>query len=494
MPTAKYRVATVLHQTKAWKDKPANKRVRGYRLYKGAQFLKMYKVKADAMKAKAKALAAELSGARPGCRPKPATRHMGVFARQLAGGEWTFDARCKVPGQKSPYIGTRSSPKEAAKLVADRSQRTVDEIKLAKTSVATPQESASRFQVLTELFDGWVPADIQSAVRLREGAGLMPAAAPGIYVGALLGKEERWRQCVLGTWFAMSPTRQLQVAGLESHDDAGQKEAAFVMHSVFADSLTAYAGNGMTAPERKTHDDERAFWSLHVNRNVSHHHSLIPWAVNYKLVKKQARQRGRAALRNKEGVWFGLTRFDAKIHVPLMWKLHKLGRATQCTTVPKTNAEWLNEFRFAKERASQNQLSHEGYHWNWLVRTRLWVEMRRAGIKRLKVTDDWGSEQVAEAMLPDQSEWLSCWMTEFTKDSLKGLLMKLNYKGPLEMLSCFACVLGDNALQDVSAEQLKKYRRQIKDVRAATCQKYGMEGCPALIVGMALRDAVEGVA
>ena len=117
------------------------------------------------------------------------------------------------------------------------------------------------------------------------------------------------------------------------------------------------------------------------------------------------------------------------------------------------------------------------------------VEMRHKGIKELRVTIDWSHEEVAEAMLPDQSEWLGLWVRKVAEDSLKGLIKKLEYREPLEMLSCFACILGDSALDKFSLECLSKGAAAISIKRKQVQKSNPMrqEGNPAWIVMQALR-------
>ena len=43
---------------------------------------------------------------------------------------------------------------------------------------------------------------------------------------------------------------------------------------------------------------------------------------------------------------------------------------------------------------------------------------------------------------------------EGRKGFFEGLIKKLEYQEPLEMLSCFACILGDSALDKFSLECL----------------------------------------
>lgn len=468
MTLSKFRLSRIL--SNRLKEKPIHQRTRGWRLYQGKQFLKSYKHRADAVKAKAHAEAQGQSGAGHGCRPKPTSKYVGVHVAEAGRGKWKFVASVKY-GRRIVHLGTCNNQADAAKLVAAFTERSLKDLRVAK-EIMDPSGSMARFRRVAAIFKGWIPADIKSAVEMRKDVedGHMMGLAPGIFVGALLGKEHHWRKCVLHAWGILPLQRQLQMAGFETTNTIMQAEAAHVMYDVFRNSFVTYANTAC--------DQEREWWSLHVNRNVQHHHSLIPWALGYKLLQKQGRKQATSVLWNKAH-WFCFVGFDAKVHAAPMLKLHRLGRSTQCLNVPRTNAQWLSEFRAARTRAQQYKLNHEGYHWDWLVRTRLVVEMRNAGIKRLSVDVDWDSDQVVQAMLPDQSDWLQMWMTK-TNNSLKQLLKALDFKEPLEMLSCFACVLGDISLHDASIDQTTC--NQIREARKTMLSSWGFEGNPALIV------------
>ena len=116
-------------------------------------------------------------------------------------------------------------------------------------------------------------------------------------------------------------------------------------------------------------------------------------------------------------------------------------------------------------RAQQIRIHATDYHFWWLVRTHLIVEMRHAGIDRLKLQQDWGQEEVAKAMVPDMSEWVPLWMKS-AGNSLKTLLKQLQYTEPLELLTCFACVLGDSAIDKHSTDELRSASHAITKERA----------------------------
>jgi hypothetical protein len=109
--------------------------------------------------------------------------------------------------------------------------------------------------------------------------------------------------------------------------------------------------------------------------------------------------------------------------------------------------------------------------------------MRHAGIDRLKLQQDWGQQEVAKALVPDMSEWVPLWMTS-AGNSLKTLLKQLQYTEPLEFLTCFACVMGDSAIDKWSTDELRSASHAITKERARMKAKSSghVEGNPAVIV------------
>ena len=162
--------------------------------------------------------------------------------------------------------------------------------------------------------------------------------------------------------------------------------------------------------------------------------------------------------------------------------LRKTGLVLNSLPVPSDNVEWLNALRAASQKAKLDGIPTPDYHWPWLIRTYLILEMRHHGIKRLAVKADWGHDALAEALQPDQSKWMATWMSSFAGDSLRKLLRILAFVEPLEMLSCYACLLGDNAITDIDMEKLKDEVSAIalrrREMRVQAC----WECNPALVV------------
>ncbi len=65
-----------------------------------------------------------------------------------------------------------------------------------------------------------------------------------------------------------------------------------------------------------------------------------------------------------------------------------------------------------------------------------------------------GQHEVAKALVPDMGYWVPLW-TESVGKSLKTLLKQLQYTEPLELITCFACLLGDSAIDEHSTYELR---------------------------------------
>ena len=111
------------------------------------------------------------------------------------------------------------------------------------------------------------------------------------------------------------------------------------------------------------------------------------------------------------------------------------------------------------------------------------VEMRHASIDRLKLQPDWGQHEVAKALAPDMNNWVSMWIKR-AGNSLNILLKQLHYTEPLELLTSFACLLGDSAIDNHSTDELRSASHAITKERARVKAPSSghAEGNPAVIV------------
>ena len=219
-----------------------------------------------------------------------------------------------------------------------------------------------------------------------------------------------------------------------------------------------------------------------MHRSVVFHVSPGPLALQLGIIRKTTRRGGSLMIGTDEGEYYSLRSFDASVHTTHFQALHAMGVLLNSLPVPRTNVEWAQAQADAEALAERLNIKRSQYRWPWLLRTYLFVEMRHHGVKMLKIVADWTSEQLQQAIRPDQNEWLRVWMSGLAEDSLKKLLKKLRFTESLEMLSIYACVLNDSAIMGYPIEQMREFAYKISRARRQMRRQQGQEANPVLVL------------
>lgn len=233
---------------------------------------------------------------------------------------------------------------------------------------------------------------------------------------------------------------------------------------------------------------EHAWWNTHVNRNVQNHLSFTAWALKNGILRKTPSIKESLGIQNSDGEYYAIADFDKHEHTEKFVMMHRTGMALCSTPTPRDNIQWLKAFQEASKVAQMLGVPTPGYHWPWLLRTHMFVEMRVRGIRQLSVVRDWGEAELMEACRPDMSGWIPIWMKSVAGNSLKKLIRFLSYKEPLELLGCFACLLGDSTIQSIDQEQLKRFARKVKERRRQMVISTGREPHPVMVVQSVIDD------
>ena len=446
------------------------------------------KAKADA-KAKAKRGHVKNTKAGLGSTPRPqAVMFKGIVPKfSVRKGRWIYRGVVRQPGTDTKlYVGTSDDQKDLARRIARATgHEKAERVKRRKCDRRPATETMRRFRIVVAMFKGWRPRDLTGAVKRRGQAATMIVQGPGVYVAFLMGREHSWRDAALKIWGATDSAQKLSIAGLDSNDEDLRLAGSKALHGILCEVFREWARETSKDPQ------ERADWREHVDRNVQYHLSLAAWGLREGLLVKSSRARS-LGVQNKRGEWYGLCAYSKSSHHERMLRMHRMGRMLLLTPVPRTNQEWSESIEGFGERCAQAGINtgqkEDNYHFWFLARLYLIVEMRHRGIEQLRVTADWDKDQVVAAMVPDMCDWLSSWMSSPGAGSLKSLLSKLSYREPLEMLSCFCCILGDNEVEAHSTDALASAGDAIGEQRRimrATSARQD-EGHPALIIREAL--------
>ena len=74
----------------------------------------------------------------------------------------------------------------------------------------------------------------------------------------------------------------------------------------------------------------------------------------------------------------------------------------------------------------------------------------------VEIAEDWTSEQLQDAIKPDQNEWVARWMSGLAGTSWKKLLRRRRFREPWDMLSVYVCIMNDSTLMACPLKQLKE--------------------------------------
>ena len=471
---------------------------KGYRVYRGKAYLGF----ATTLKeARAKGKDNAIQGSELSSGPRSPLMQFKHVRKKCFKGKVRDSAVVRMQGSREKtYLGSADTMAGAAALAADFLHTTVGDISRDKPRREDPGKSCTRVKVLLNAFEGWVPADLASAVETRATSGEMQLQAPAIYVASLFGKEHAWRTALATVWAHLPVAERLQISMLGARDPGARARAARIVHGVFAVSFGLWAGWSVprlghmswpvdtareleppTAERQREATAEHAWWNTHVNKNVQNHLGLCPWGLRIGVLSKGGKS-GSLLIKTEDGQYYSICPFDAHKHPDRISNLHCMGLVLNTLPVPQTSSEWIDAVRKAHRGAVHFNITASPYHWPWLVRLYLIVEMRHRGITRLRVNQDWGWEETAEATQPDQCKWIQYWMTTVASNSIKKLMNVLAYREPLELLSCFACIFGDNSIMCVTEADVTKSTDRIRRIRRRCRKESGRESHPAYVI------------
>ena len=363
------------------------------------------------------------------------------------------------------------------------------------------EAQAARFIALLQVYQDAVPGDLEAAVVERVDCPALAHLAPLLHQLSLRGKEGPWKAALCQAWLASpgsSGSAGPSLLALGSAVQAEAEPAARLAHAILADACHAMVGV------------ERDQWSLNLGRSVSHHSGWLAMMTPYGILRAASRRdRARLAL-GKMGKFYSVTPFRPDVHVPLFRHANWIATLLNMEGAPRTLGEWGRAVTRVRQTVLERGLSlpgaqtsrkgsrsagslgssgsaesaasgGQGYHWPWYVRSHLLVEMRAAGIRSLVMDGDMGATQFA-AMFPDMGGWVQAYSTDGS--SLQEIMARLQYKGPVKLLTMHLCLCGDAAVTAQPPELLRTNVQLLRRLRVQYAAAHGLQPHPAVLLGL----------
>ena len=376
-----------------------------------------------------------------------------------------FEAR-----QGNTYYGRFDTQKKAAAAIPNLNKKRV---RSKREHVAV---SKKRFTVLKRIFKTFRPADVSHIQTFRKANPLFCKAPGPLHMAVILGKEKSWRDAVLQEWSKLSAEKRLLMGMLATGNpqDALVLAAARNAHHVLAEACRA-----MTTVEI----DEQKYWSMHVNRNVTHHSGWLPLMQRVKILRKKSVRAcgGDLALGSDGSSYYAIVPFCGATHVHTLSHLAKLQQCILGAQTPRTLDEWNGALQTFK-KVAKSAAAADGYEHLWCFRTAMFAEMHAANVKALSFSRKNTMRDVIRAF-PDQCRWIRtyCGQRSEAHWSVTDFCKELKYDDALQFLTMDLCIFGsvghgvDPEVFEDMESKIQKIRRQL--------DRRGRPAHPAVVIG-----------
>ena len=159
----------------------------------------------------------------------------------------------------------------------------------------------------------------------------------------------------------------------------------------------------------------------------------------------------------------------------------KLADETIVPKAPRSCRGWVDEhFRLDAIFTKHAAFPPKKYLRNWVIRALLVASMARDGVQGLTGSDSISTAAFCKAF-PDSKGWMALLSQKGSNGSLREFCQSIGYKGDLELLSAFTCLLLTKDMRKNPA-WLQKHCRSLQRRMTTHVATVGMDKLPALCV------------
>ena len=115
----------------------------------------------------------------------------------------------------------------------------------------------------------------------------------------------------------------------------------------------------------------------------------------------------------------------------------------------------------------------------WILRARLLALIGVTSLKSLKVSKS-DTLDLVKSAFPDAKDWLDLYSKGTS--SVRGLVLELNYRHGVEVLTGFFCLFGDTEVLKHSVEYLSMHKDSLKRHLKTYVEEHGVNPHPAILL------------
>lgn len=388
-----------------------------------------------------------------------------------------------VQRRGSKWTQTHGSQLEAAKLAAKVFKTTISDLRLPRRETVRLEKWEAKRQRFRDLWAIYrtsdpnnpaLPGDLQDlSQRATKSKKSLLFSATGLSAILLLSKYGPHRHALEQAWQTLSSCRPKQ----------GPDHLACENVAVMRETLRLLSGQSLPTA-----------WLENVGRHCTHHSGLIVLAAqSFGVIKGASKNTVGPLILGKRAKPFVFTSTTCKMLTK--FQIHLQFEQALLQAAAPTNTKQWSEQMARLEQAIKGPPKVTGfpsatsYRAKWFIRTWLLLLMRKNRVRRLRVSANMAVSEFA-SLFPDQRGWITA--LAGTCKTVTQLFKSLQYDGPPELFSLYACLFGDKQLvqqlQHLGDSWLLEHKKSMIDARLMYAQQHGINPHPAIL----LKDKVQG--
>ena len=360
------------------------------------------------------------------------------------------------------YVGSAVSKEEAIQVLVDYELPIIIEDQAA--------QEIETFKRTYPLFSDWIPSDLQHVKEV-----MMDSTNSIIWFFPLI-----FRDALLKWFHSLTADEQQVLNQVCSHDPKQSLNACRSIH------------NGLKRVLNVMVHEDRTWFNVNVNANISHHSGWIPLLLQCKILQECCETKRDAMNFGSLTSNYCMQPLSPSIqnHLKELYKKQMFLNAFEvCESFEDykrlvKGSQLCGLFSFNKFPTKPKK---ESYTSLWTKRGTIEAARFQAGISKFHVPAGIRVIHFAK-IFPDQNQYLVRWAKHLKVIGIHELAHALGYKGPLHLLSMFACVLMDGRIRMHSTQQWKTkgLKKSILKPRFLTRNSVGHEAhpCQAILRAM----------
>ena len=307
-----------------------------------------------------------------------------------------------------------------------------------------------------------IPQDLVAARHAVKWSRQMYKDSPALRAICLRGKEEPFKDLLRRVWADARASAEFRSSGATPK----------LVHACLEKVI-----HRMAAREYLECLD---VWTRDVGKNVSHHSGWLATMQKLQILKKVTSWGSGVLVLGRERNWYRVLPFGERFIGAFQHHL-KLGEILQAMPTPESCPQMVAAIRKAEKDADKLKFPWKSleYLWPWILRSHLVAQAHAAGVTKMALPQGFTMDDL-KSMAPDQAKHVDALRQDVS--SVTELFKRLEYDGPAELFSMYACLFLGKGSDAWDPEWVSQHMDQLIKFREQMSARDGMEPNPLILL------------